>query len=199
MELTERSVELPWLIAHIGTPKRLLDIGSADATYLGILYELCRELYLCDTRPFQPPVPAQKHVGSAHQLPSWWQGFDLVTCVSTLDHIGLDAYGNTVDETLLPAVVAEIERVLAPGGRLLLTVPFGRPQVTRHPRGGQRVFDEEGLLGPFAAERWTCLSSQVWRCAGSTYAPATVEAVVDAGYLTWRAEAVIAVELSRLP
>jgi len=39
----------------------------------------------------------------------------------------------------------------------------------------------------------------VWRCAGSTYAPATVEAVVDAGYLTWRAEAVIAVELSRLP
>lgn len=199
MTLTERSVELPWLIAHIGQPKRLLDIGSADATYIGLLYELCRDLYLCDTRKFTPSVPAQVHVGSAHELPSAWGGlFDLVTCVSVLDHVGLDAYGNTTDDDLIDGVLSEIERVLAPGGRLLLTVPFGRYQVTTHPGGGQRVFDEETLFGLFPFETWGVKSARAWRLCDTHYEPCDeLDEAADAGYAQWRAEACICLELIR--
>lgn len=200
MMLSERSVELPWLIANIGCPMRLLDIGSADGVYTGILYEMCRDLYLCDTRRFDSTVPAQVHIGSAHQLPDDWTGkFDLVTCLSVLDHVGLDAYGNTTDDDLLYAVIVEIERVLAKGGRLLLTVPFGRGQVTRHPAGGQRVFGKDELLGLFSADEWQPVQCRVWRIDSTgNYAPVRLDEAATANYDRWRAEACIALELIKL-
>lgn len=200
MQLSERSVELPWLIANIGRPTRLLDIGSADGTYVNLLYELCRDLTLCDTREFTPTVPATVFVGSAHQLPTDWAGaFDLVTCVSVLDHVGLDAYGNATDDDLLYAVIVEIERVLTKGGRLLLTVPFGVAQVTRHPAGAQRVFDQDTLLGLFSNEQWQPVQCRVWRIDSTgTYAPVKLDEAATANYDNWRAEACIALELVRL-
>ncbi len=198
MQLTERSVELPWLVSHIGRPKRVLDIGSADGVYTGLLYELCRDLYLCDTRKFTPTVPAQVFVGSAHELPPTWIAFDLIICLSTLDHVGLDAYGNAMDSDLIDDVLTTIERVTLRGGRLLLTVPFGRYQVTTHPGGGQTVFDEETLFGLFPPELWSVKSTQVWRLRNDHYEPCTIEDAANAHYATWRAEACIAVELLRL-
>lgn len=199
MPVTERSVELPWLISRIGRPRRVLDIGSADATYTGILYEMCRELYLCDTREFKPSVPATLFIGSASELPAAWsKTFDLVTCVSMLDHVGLDAYGNTTDGDLADDVLSAIERVLLPGGRLLLTVPFGRYQVTTHPGGGQRVFDAEALFGLFPPETWRFVHSSVWQLKGDYYECCTMKEAADADYAQWRAGACVALELIRL-
>lgn len=198
MVLTERSVELLWLISHIGRPKRILDIGSADGVYVNLLYELCRDLYLCDTRKLRPSVPAQVYVGSAHQLPPTWTGFDLVTCLSVLDHIGLDAYGNVMDSELIDSVLTTIERVTVRGGRLLLTVPFGRYQVTQHPGGGQTVFDQDTLFGLFPDDLWLLKSYQTWCMRGDHYEPCAIADVADAGYVQWRAEACIAMELERI-
>ena len=196
MTLTERSVELPWLVAHIGMPRRLLDIGSADAVYVALFYELCRDLWLCDTREFAASAPVEKYIGSAHQLPADWRGcFDLVTCVSVLDHVGLDAYGNTSNEGMLPAMIAEMHRVLVEGGRLLVTVPVGRPQVTTHPQGGQRVFAVTELLALFDASAWTIQDMQIWKLQDERYTDAKPAAVAEADYLTWRAEAVAALEV----
>jgi SAM-dependent methyltransferase len=193
--LSERSVELPWLISRIGKPRRILDIGSADGTYTGILYELCRDLYLCDTREFTTTVPAQVFVGSAHQLPEAWAGtFDLITCVSVLDHVGLAAYDNAADSTLLEQTVAEMGRVLAKDGRLLLTVPFGRDQVTTHPGGAQRVFGKKELLHLLAG--WRVQAAQVWKLCSERYEQAlTMDDVAMVNYAQWRAGAVIALEL----
>lgn len=199
MMLTERSVELPWLISHIGRPESLLDIGSADAAYLPMLYELCRNIALCDTRQFQPPIPCTPYIGPAHTMPDEWNGvFDLVTCVSTLDHVGLDAYGNTAaNEDLLEETVAAIHRVLKPGGRLLVTVPFGRPVITNHPGGAQRVFDFAQIHDMFTGDRWSRMAPFVWRVRGSIYVEADIQKAADAEYLGWRAEAVIALEIER--
>lgn len=199
--LTERSVELPWLISRIGRPKRILDIGSADGVYTGILYELCRDLCLCDTRQFTPSVPAQVFTGSAHKLPAAWNGtFDLVICLSVLDHVGLDAYGNESNDGLVDGVLTAIERVIAPGGRLLLTVPFGRYQVTTHPHGGQRVFDEETLFEQdlFPDTVWRVMAVDAWKLqAGTHYEPCALADAADAEYQQWRAGACVALELER--
>lgn len=197
--LTERSVELPWLISRIGYPRRLLDIGSADAVYIGLLYELCRELALCDTREFTPTVPAMTYVGSAAQLPDVWAGqFDLVTCISTFDHIGLEAYGNGQDGDLLCETLNEIERVTVQGGRLLLTVPYGRDQITTHPGGGQRVFGKAALAGLFRGRPWEALSVLVWKLHGNYYTPSTLDECAQAEYAEWRAGACVAMEMRRL-
>lgn len=198
--LTERSVELPWLIASIGHPRRILDVGSADAVYLGMLYEICRDITLCDTRDFVSSIPATMFIGPAHKLPVGWDGaFDLITCISVLDHVGLDAYGNTDDGALLQETIDTMRRLLVTNGRLLLTVPFGRAQITTHPGGKQRVFDLATLLNLFDADKWQLIDFAVWRLAADGhYAESSATEAATATYLEWRAEAVVAMEIVRL-
>ena len=52
------------------------------------------------------------------------ENFDAVIAVSTIEHIGLGAYGDPFQEGADARVVKEIHRVLKPGGRLILTTPF---------------------------------------------------------------------------
>jgi len=75
--------------------------------------------------------------------------FDTIVCISTLEHIGLDntrlytADGRYAERDLTgfkPAIL-EMRRMLAPGGRLLLTVPFGRAE----DHGWLQQFDAAGL------------------------------------------------------
>jgi hypothetical protein len=55
--------------------------------------------------------------------------------VSTLEHVGMDntGYGAEVaaeadPDAALAAAFSELRRVLAPGGRILVTVPYGRAE-----------------------------------------------------------------------
>jgi ubiquinone/menaquinone biosynthesis C-methylase UbiE len=64
-------------------------------------------------------------------LPFDDDSFDLVLCVSTLEHVGADntGYGLEAEDDggSRRTALRELRRVLAPGGRLLLTVPCGEP------------------------------------------------------------------------
>jgi SAM-dependent methyltransferase len=70
--------------------------------------------------------------GDLRQIPFQKSLFDRVLCVSTLEHVGLDntRYGAAADSDLGSYVTAvrEMGRVLAPGGKLLITVPVGVPR-----------------------------------------------------------------------
>lgn len=192
---TERDVEIPWLIEHLGKPGALLDIGSAGATYHVDLIQCGAGRIVCiDPRPFSAPPPIEALSLDARKLPAeWGDRFDLVTCVSVLDHVGLDAYGLTADATALAAVIAEMWRVLKPGGRALITVPFGRDLWTTHPGGGQRVFSMDSVVSLFAA--WDWKSTAAYRWDGNVYAEVETHACDDANYLGCRAEAAICLEL----
>lgn len=198
--VTERSVEIPWLVANLGKPQRILDIGSADSQYAAALVATGAEVTLCDTRYIIAPESVHTWQGNAAELPAEWTGyFDLVTCVSVLDHIGLDAYGNAADDTLLPRVVAELARVTAPGGRLLLTVPFGRDHVTTHPGGGQRVFGFEALTELFGHVLWDWGDVRCWQLEGNEYKLGVFATDIEnSEYGGWRALAVVALELVRV-
>src|SRR5205085_247297 len=58
--------------------------------------------------------------------------FDVVLCISTLEHVGRDnrRYGlgaaEVVPRTAMLQAARELGRLVAPGGYLLLTVPFGK-------------------------------------------------------------------------
>lgn len=201
---SERSVEIPWLLSRIGRPTHILDIGSAGAKYLSALAATGAEVTAIDTREFVPPVGVTAYQLDARKLPEEWAGhFDVVTCVSALDHVGLDAYGNTEDAAALPDVIREIERVIAPGGRLLLTVPVGRPQITTHPGGGQRVFSpneiaaEAALAGFFDMDSWRWEQSRFWKRTDNTYHEVALPDILDAEYDGWRADACGAWEMTK--
>ena len=68
-------------------------------------------------------------VGDLRALPLDKASIDVLLCVSTIEHVGRDnrIYGSEEerDEAGISEALREIARVLAPGGRALLTVPTG--------------------------------------------------------------------------
>jgi len=130
--LIERVVEIPWVLSRYRGERRALDVGPAYAIPLYIRQLLALhipELHGLDlsARPVRGFIMAQADV---RRMPYQDGFFDLITCISTLEHIGADnrryeiAPAVSVDGDL--AALCEMRRVLRPGGRILVTVPFGR-------------------------------------------------------------------------
>jgi SAM-dependent methyltransferase len=57
-----------------------------------------------------------------HSVPS-------LSCMHVVEHVGLGRYGDPLDPGGDLKAMAELRRVLAPGGSLLFVVPVGRPRV----------------------------------------------------------------------
>jgi SAM-dependent methyltransferase len=195
--MNERVVEVPWMLSRLGRPGALLDVGSAGAPYHAeLIVNWPGRIVAADTRVFEAPAPIEVEIVNAAQMPAWWTAlFDVVTCISTLDHVGLAAYGNLADKNALERVISEIRRVLKPQGRFLVTFPVGRAQITTHPGGGQRVFGLDEVEWYFAG--WTRRSITAYRRLNDVYQPAPIEDCRDAEYLGDRAEAVACLELSK--
>jgi len=196
--IDERSVEIPWLVTSLGKPAHVLDVGAAHARYLEAMLKAGAEIIALDTHPFTTSPDVRVCLGDAADLPDeWLNRFDLVTCISALDHIGLEAYGNPADPGALEKSAREMWRVLQPGGRLLLTVPFGRDQVTSHPGGGQRVFGMPALQALFPVDQWHWRGTWFWKLTGDEYVLADEQACAACEYDGIRAQSVVAMELEK--
>jgi len=144
--MTERVVEIPWVLSRYRGERRVLDIGPTFALplYVQALTRLrIPELHGVDLAPV---VIRGMTVTRAdvRRMPYKDDDFDLITCVSTLEHIGRDNahYGveappDTLDGDL--AALREMRRVLKPTGRIVITVPFGRLDI----RSWQKQYDLE--------------------------------------------------------
>lgn len=127
--VTDRVVEEPWAVSKVRPGERLLDVGSATSRYLRDLLAGCRA-YALDRRP-TPPQPGVAVVrGDLMRAPFQPGSFDVITCISTIEHIGLDVYGQGADEFGDEVAMRHLRRLLRPGGRLLLSAPFGRRMVS---------------------------------------------------------------------
>ncbi len=132
-ETTERVVEIPWALSRYQGEARVLDLGYAFASgvYLSALLDLgVPSLHGLDLATLS--VPGMGRVqGDMRGLPYRDGSFELVLCLSTLEHAGFDntRYGVTFDvkdHGGQARALEEIARVLDPHGRAVVTIPFGR-------------------------------------------------------------------------
>jgi SAM-dependent methyltransferase len=95
---------------YLGSPRRTLDVGSADAPSV----DWMRGDHPRVTLDLFPDglVPGEGVCGSAEALPFADEAFDVVAAFDVVEHCEDDALA-----------VSELARVLAPGGRMLLSVP----------------------------------------------------------------------------
>lgn len=104
------------------------DIGNHVATSTGQYLMRPEEsiVYAIDRRvPLLTGAVQHFCVADGTGMPCLDGSFDLVMCVSVLEHAGLTAYGQYADQPADLCLFSEMLRVLREGGRLLLTVPFG--------------------------------------------------------------------------
>ena len=66
-----------------------------------------------------------------------------LSCMHVIEHIGLGRYGDPIDPNGDAKALGELERVLAPGGTLLIVVPVGRPRVCFN---AHRIYDVEAIV-----------------------------------------------------
>jgi SAM-dependent methyltransferase len=153
----ERAIEIPWALARYDGERRVLDVGYAFAepAYLAGLLSLgAEELVGVDLA--QAEVPGLRGVvADVRKLPFDDASFDLVYCLSTLEHVGRDNEVYDVDaareDTGDEAALRELRRVLARDGRLLVSVPTGEHddqgwQLQRTPDDWIDAFERAGFL-----------------------------------------------------
>jgi len=153
----ERSLEIPWALARYDGEQRVLDVGYAFAepAYLAGLAALgAPELTGVDLASAEVPG-LRSVVADVRALPFDDSSFDLVFCISTLEHVGRDNEVYAVDATLDgegdEAALRELRRVLSKNGRLLVSVPTGERddqgwQLQRAPGEWISLFERSGFL-----------------------------------------------------
>ena len=141
VRLDDRVVEYPWLLSRLGRygdKLRVLDAGST-LNYEAILQHPAVKKHKWSIVTFSPETECFWDEGISYlyedlrSLPCKDEWFDAITCISTIEHVGMDnvlvtqekSHRENRPQDFLRAV-REMRRVLKPGGALFLTVPFGR-------------------------------------------------------------------------
>lgn len=152
--VNERPVELAFIFNQLARlyPKTLLDVGAGGTTLPNLLQHCGFEVTAVDLDPL-----ANRHFYLEQAdivTDDLGRSFDVITCISTLEHIPDHA-----------AAMANMFRHLRPGGALLLTVPYHEeryvpnshalPGTTRpSAMGVTQIFSRRELDGWIAASGW---------------------------------------------
>jgi len=129
MKPSTRIVEYPFIFKNMATAKRgkVLDVGCSGSYLLTELAALGFQVYGIDTRKYLVKYPNVTFIQGDIRKTRFQNGFfDAVTAVSTIEHIGITEYGNTIEDVRGDKkAIEEISRILKPNGILLLTAPYG--------------------------------------------------------------------------
>lgn len=128
---SERIVEYALVFSHLGKePARsikILDIGCGYSNFPVRLASMGYSVTAVDLQKYTFEHPNLRFVqGDINKLSLGVGKFDIVTCISVLEHVGLDVYGGEVDPRGDRLALKSIHKLLKKRGRLILTMPFGQ-------------------------------------------------------------------------
>jgi hypothetical protein len=70
-----------------------------------------------------------------------------ISCMHTVEHIGLGRYGDPLDPQGDLKAINELKRIVKPGGDLLFVTPVGRPRIEFN---GHRIYSYEQIINYFS-------------------------------------------------
>ncbi len=116
-----------WASTRIASaaPTAHVDVGS-DIRFVCNLTAHSDVTFL-DIRPLEIDLPRLRSIaGSILSLPLEDMTQESVSCLHVTEHVGLGRYGDPVDPEGTHKASLELQRIVAPGGRLYLSLPVGR-------------------------------------------------------------------------
>lgn len=133
---TSRIVEYGWALQQLPrVPARVLDVGCSDTMFPLVMASMGYQVIGTDFKGCNIWHPYFTYVNNTQMYSMPKNYFDVVTLISTIEHIGLDSDGDfkCMKDTL---------KLLKPGGKMILTAPFGQSAVFK----GHRVYDIDRLM-----------------------------------------------------
>jgi 2-polyprenyl-3-methyl-5-hydroxy-6-metoxy-1,4-benzoquinol methylase len=143
--VNERIVEVPYAFSalhSLGPGARVLDIGASESLVSLSLATLGYDVTALDPRP--NPLSHERLRTVIGRIEDWDEEaeFDGVLCLSTIEHIGTEAYGQQTTERRADLDAMQRMRELTrPGGLLVLTTSVGEASADDF----HRVYDRKGL------------------------------------------------------
>ena len=67
--------------------------------------------------------------GNLHNLPFESNSIESISCMHTIEHVGLGRYGDPIDPQGDLKAIQELKRVVAKGGNLIFVTPVGKPKI----------------------------------------------------------------------
>jgi len=120
------------------------DIGSRLDGFVGQATSICPIVYI-DLRPPAFQLPGFEFLqGDILHLPFEDNSVESLSCLHTIEHIGLGRYGDAINPEGYHLALMEIQRVMKPGGTLLLSMPVGQERVE---------FNAQRILNPLSCVR----------------------------------------------
>ena len=83
-----------------------------------------------------------------------------LSCMHTIEHIGLGRYGDPIDPEADVKAISELKRVVAPNGSLLFVVPVGKPKIAFN---AHRIYNPElirNLFSGFTLKKFSLVTDQ---------------------------------------
>lgn len=142
---TERIVEVPLVLNNIPKNKmKILDVGCRYSLLPIQLASMGHDVWGIDLHNYRRKHPnfifKKGNILRSHFKNDF---FDVVVSLSTIEHIGLEFYGERSNINGDRQAIEQIHRILKPGGVFLLTLPFGKAMDAKW----YRVYDRERLRG----------------------------------------------------
>lgn len=124
-------------------PAHHVDIAS-DHRWAVWLASTGRKITFVDLRPLEISLPNfDSRAGTILEIPYPDQSLESVSSLHVVEHIGLGRYGDPIDPEGMSLALKELVRVVAPGGRLYVSTPVGRPRICYN---AHRVTDPVALI-----------------------------------------------------
>jgi SAM-dependent methyltransferase len=138
-------------------PERHVDISSTLHFCSTLSAFIPVDFY--DYRPARLALPAL-HCGAADltRLPFGNDSIESLSCMHTIEHVGLGRYGDPLDPGADVKALKELQRVTRPGGSLLIVTPVGKPKIQFN---GQRIYSFElinDLFGSFELREFSLVT-----------------------------------------
>jgi len=126
-------------------PKKHIDISST-LTFCSIVSAFVPvEFY--DYRPADLSLPnLQMGKADLFKLPFANNSVDSLSCMHTVEHVGLGRYGDPIDPDGDLKAMSELNRVLAINGSLLFVVPIGKPRIMFN---AHRIYSYDQIISYF--------------------------------------------------
>lgn len=132
------------IIAQI-KPKEHVDVSSI--LYFSTILSAFVPVRFYEYRPANIKLD-NLHMGKADllSLPFGENSIESLSCMHTIEHVGLGRYGDPIDPDGDIKAINELKRVLAKSGNLLFVVPMGQPTISFN---AHRVYSYDQIMSYF--------------------------------------------------
>ncbi len=143
-DVNERILEVPFVFRESGRlapGSAVLDVGSSESTVSLSLAGLGHRVTAVDPRGYAFAHPRVTEFHGRLEDYAEADAFDAAVLLSTIEHVGVEHYGQEAGDDSDIDLVAALRRLVKPGGFLFLTTPYGQARLA----GFQRIYDHVRL------------------------------------------------------